>query len=199
MGRFVAAIDLLEPLPPKPTARTSTARASLTRPARARPELPSAELPPSRKRVSTLVAPQLVAEFSVDGIPRPQGSMRAFVPKGGRRAYLTSDNPKTRPWKTDVAAAARAGKLVIWQGPVAVGITFRLPRPKGHVGKSGLLPSAPHHPAVKPDLDKLARAVLDALVEAGVIVDDSLVVRLAARKVYGEPGASVRVMAEVTP
>lgn len=149
--------------------------------------------------MTSLIEPQLVAEFSVAGIPRPQGSMRQVPVKGYARPFLTSDNPKLKAWRRDVSDAARAGRHVVWLGPVAVGITFRLPRPKGHVGKSGLLPSAPHHPAVKPDLDKLARAVLDALVEAGVIVDDSLVVRLAARKVYGEPGASVRVVAEVTP
>jgi Holliday junction resolvase RusA-like endonuclease len=147
--------------------------------------------------VSSLIEPQLVAEFTVAGIPRPQGSMRAFV-RGGR-AIVTSDNTHLRPWKTAVAEAARAGRHVVWLGPVAVGITFRLPRPKGHTGKRGLLPSAPHHPTGRPDLDKLARAVMDALTESGVITDDAQVIRLAARKVYGEPGASVRVLAETTP
>jgi Holliday junction resolvase RusA-like endonuclease len=147
----------------------------------------------------SLAEPQLIAEFSVAGIPRPQGSMRAFKVKGTERIVLTGDNPHTRGWKTAVVEAAKAGRLVIWGGPVAVGITFRLPRPKGHVGARGLLPSAPTHPTGRPDVDKLCRAVLDALTEAGVVTDDAMVVRLAAKKVYGTPGASVRVIAETTP
>lgn len=39
---------------------------------------------------------------------------------------------------------------------------------------------------------------LDALTEAGVVTDDAQVVRLSARKVYGPPGAAVRVLAETT-
>lgn len=149
--------------------------------------------------MSALIAPQLVAEFDVAGIPRPQGSMRAFNRRGGGQPIVTSDNPLTKVWKRSVVDAARPGRLVVWGGPVRVGIQFRLPRPKGHVGAKGLLPSAPRQPNVKPDLDKLCRAILDALVEAAVITDDAQVVRLAATKVYGEPGATVRVIAETTP
>lgn len=146
-----------------------------------------------------LIEPQVIAEFDVAGIPRPQGSMRAFVSKSTQRVVITADSAATRPWKTAVVEAARAGRVVIWGGPVAVGITFRLPRPKGHIGARGLLPSAPMHPNRKPDLDKLCRAILDALTEAAVVTDDAQVIRLSARKVYGTPGASVRVLAETTP
>jgi len=36
-----------------------------------------------------------VLTFFVPGIPAPQGSMRAFMPKGARFPVVTADNPKT--------------------------------------------------------------------------------------------------------
>jgi Holliday junction resolvase RusA-like endonuclease len=78
-----------------------------------------------------------------------------------------------------------------------VDITFRLIRPKGHYGAKGLRPSAPKRPAVKPDLDKLARAVLDGITAGGAIHDDAQVCHLTVEKVYADdhlvPGATIRV------
>jgi Holliday junction resolvase RusA-like endonuclease len=66
-----------------------------------------------------------------------------------------------------------------------VRVAFRLPRPKGHYGRRGLRPSAPAYPNVMPDLDKLARAILDALT--GIVWrDDAQVVRLDVEKIYHE-------------
>jgi Holliday junction resolvase RusA-like endonuclease len=141
----------------------------------------------------------LVAEFKVVGTPIPQGSMRAFNRRGGGRPIVTADNARTRPWKDAVAWAARnavdaeLGEGETCRVAVDVVIEFRLARPKGHHGARGLLPSAPTYPAVKPDLDKLTRAVLDALVDAAVIADDAQVVQVRATKEYGDPGAWVRV------
>jgi len=124
----------------------------------------------------------------VPGIPVPQGSLRAFARNG--HAWATSDNPRTRPWKAAVTSAAaelveQTGFAKLIHQAIAVRVTFRLPRPKGHYGRRGLLPSAPPYPNVLPDLDKLARAILDALT--GIVWrDDAQVVRLAVEKVYAE-------------
>lgn len=59
--------------------------------------------------------------------------------------------------------------------PVSVRITFFIPHPKT---------VKRHMPTVPPDIDKLCRAVLDALTDAGVWADDSQVVDLGATKVY---------------
>ena len=67
-------------------------------------------------------------------------------------------------------------------GPVAVTILFGLKRPKGVSAKKR------PYPAVKPDLDNLAKAVLDALNEV-VIADDNQVVKLTLEKCYQEYGA----------
>ena len=141
------------------------------------------------------------AEFDVLGDPVPQGSMRAFARRGGGRPIVTADNPRTRPWKDAVTWAAREARRFTATEPVAVELAFTLRRPKGHSGKRGLLPSAPTYHGTKPDIDKLARAVLDSLVEAQVIADDALVAWLRVAKGYSlspagdypAPGVHVRV------
>lgn len=42
------------------------------------------------------------------------------------------------------------------------------------------------YPSVKPDLDKLERALLDGLTDSGVIWDDALVVSMTASKRYAD-------------
>lgn len=133
-------------------------------------------------------------EFFCPGVPQPQGSARAFV-RGGR-AVVTSANARLRPWRAAVTAAAAEAHRDAppFDVPVFVTAEFTFPRPAGHFGKRGLLPSAPEWPAVRPDLDKLTRALLDSLTDAGVIRGDALVVRLAVDKHYDDrPGVCVAV------
>jgi len=63
------------------------------------------------------------------------------------------------------------------KGPVYIGITFTLPRPKS-------APKRRIYPDGKPDLDKLCRSTWDALAQAGAIEDDSRVVRSSLKKLY---------------
>lgn len=65
--------------------------------------------------------------------------------------------------------------------PITVRVVFLLPRPK-----SVSLASRPW-PTVAPDVDKLARCLLDALTDSGLIKDDSRVIHLDARKHYADP------------
>ena len=133
--------------------------------------------------------------FIAVGEPAPKGSTRAFVRAG--RAIVTATNKRTKPWEATVAhAAIEAGARQV-EGPVSVLLDFYFTRPVGHFGKRGLRASAPAYPAVKPDLDKLTRAVLDALT--GVCWrDDSRVVSIRATKRYAIPdefaGVAVTVL-----
>ena len=70
--------------------------------------------------------------------------------------------------------------------PVSVRITFFMPRPKT---------VERHMPTVPPDIDKLCRAVLDALTDVGVWVDDSQVVDLGATKIYA---SGIHIGAHIT-
>lgn len=145
-------------------------------------------------------------EFFVPGEPKPMGSKTAFVVKGkfGPRAVVT-DGSTSKPagklmlaWKDSVIAASMAdgGERII--GAVRVSLTFFLARPAGHTGKKGLLPSAPRYPAVKPDLDKLARSTLDALAVA-LLSDDARVVTLELAKRYAEGPTGARIVVEELP
>lgn len=133
--------------------------------------------------------------FTVVGQPEPAGSKKAFVNKHTGRAAVVDANPRAKGWKsrvTDEAMAAMDGQPLL-DGALFVQLTFVVPRPKGHFGKKGLLPSAPEFPTVRPDVLKLARGVEDAM--SGVVYrDDAQIVRELLCKFYGEPArCEVRV------
>lgn len=101
----------------------------------------------------------------IPGTPRPQGSARAFVVKG--RAVVTGANAKTSPWRADIHAkmlAAIGDRILIPEGPVAIGLEFVMPRRAAEPKRV-----TPAH-SRKPDGDKLERAVWDALT--GVLFTD---------------------------
>jgi len=127
-----------------------------------------------------------VLSFDVKGVPGAQGSKRHVG-----RGIMVESSKKVAPWRSDVRDAALAAMPGDWQpltGPVVIGVTFYFPRPRSHYGtgrNAGTLkPSAPTAPTSRAhgDIDKLVRSTLDALVSAGVLHDDSLVVDLTARK-----------------
>lgn len=132
-------------------------------------------------------------DFFVEGTPVPQGSKNAYV-RGGR-AVLVDANPRLKSWRAEVREAAEAAIADAgWETldePCHVYLGFTLPRPKRPRWGA---------PAVKPDLDKLTRAVFDALTDAGVWRDDSRVVSMEVTKKYeGEDGEVPGVWVEVTP
>ena len=129
------------------------------------------------------------------GTPAPQGSKRHV---GGGRMIESSKH--VAPWRQAVIHCCVLADVygILLRNPVRVDITFRLQRPKGHYGVSGLpKPSAPFAPAVKPDLDKLVRSTLDGLTDAAVWRDDSQVIELAARKTYATHADRVGALIEI--
>lgn len=125
-------------------------------------------------------------EFHVDGLPRPKGSTRSFprTLNSGRTIIQTvADNDGVlKRWQKAVAtAAALKVRTFRFTGPVAVTLGFYLPHPT--TGKRRLA-----H-VTRPDVDKLQRAVLDALT--GVLWgDDSQVTDVQAYKRYAARGAT---------
>lgn len=115
----------------------------------------------------------------VPGIPVSQGSKRHV---GGGR--MIESSTRLRPWRDSVIWEAReARRLTGWEPPQAVTaeLTFYLPRPKS------VSDTKRPWPCVKPDLDKLVRAVFDALTQGGAVTDDASIVSLLTAKVYGPP------------
>lgn len=121
----------------------------------------------------------------VPGSPAPQGSKRHV---GNGR--MVESSAAVGPWRERVALAVHACGWPILTGPVEVWLLFVLPRPK----------SAPRRtpPAVKrPDIDKLVRAILDAIT--GIAIrDDSLVTDLHAAKKIADadetPGVQIHLI-----
>lgn len=127
--------------------------------------------------------------------PEPQGSSRAFVIPGTNRASITTANSKMKPFRSEVTQMARyelaqlgfAEPMFGKHIPVRVTLQFAFLRPAG--AKYRLYPS------VKPDIDKLQRAILDALTGVAFL-DDAQVVSSLADKVYdGLESASILVEA----
>ena len=120
--------------------------------------------------------------FFVDGKPVAQGSKRAPV-----AGVVRESSKGLRRWRSNVAITAKVAGCRIEPAAVgvAVGLVFVRARPKTHRNRSGKLrPNAPVMPSSKPDVDKLMRAVLDALT--GVAwADDCQTVVARAVKVYG--------------
>lgn len=134
--------------------------------------------------------------ITVQGTPAPQGSKNVF----GKNVVESSKLVK--PWRAAVMAAVlHAAANRHFAGPLDVDALFYLARPASHYGTgrnaAALRGDAPQYPAVRPDLDKYARGLLDALQLAGVMDDDGQVISLTARKRYAghgvHPGATVRV------
>ena len=120
--------------------------------------------------------------FSVAGVPVPQGSTRAYVVNG--RAVTTSTNRDLGQWRQRIATEAqRVAEESGWcsEGRYAYSVTaaFYFPRTKS-MGKRLM-----RH-TVRPDLDKLQRAVGDGITGI-LIADDSMIDRWSVTKQYLPP------------
>jgi Holliday junction resolvase RusA-like endonuclease len=123
--------------------------------------------------------------LSVTGDPASQGSHAIMH---GRIVQVNSS--KHKAWRKAIVQEAIATLPDDWQPldePCELIVNFYLPKPKTVDRQL---------PSVSPDLDKLIRAVGDSLTDSGVVIDDSRIVRISARKLYAEgiePGASIQV------
>lgn len=131
----------------------------------------------------------MTLRFRVPGIPKPQGSKRGFV-RNGKVTMVEMAGKPLKDWRQAITLTARMEaarqQWQLTQAPVHLSAEFFM-----------LRPAHPKHidfPAVRPDLDKLTRALLDALTDAKTIwVDDCQVVTLHVAKTYGLPGVAVTI------
>ena len=126
-------------------------------------------------------------EVFVEGSPVPQGSFRHV---GNGR--IISANPKLNSWRQTIADQVSQKTAVrLIDESCVVRLVFTLPRPKS-VPKSRRAT-----PTTKPDLDKLIRAVLDAISlprYVQLLTDDSIVTDIHAAKRYADhtqPGVRI--------
>lgn len=120
-----------------------------------------------------------IIDIFIPGKPAPQGSKR-HVGHG----RMVESSKAVGPWRESIRWALARAPRFPEGAPVRADLLFVMPRP-GSTPRKGPR-STP--PAIrKPDLDKLARAVLDAVTSAGVWADDSCVTHLSARKRLARP------------
>lgn len=130
-------------------------------------------------------------KFSCAGHPITQGSKRAFV-RNGHATLVESGGDKLRLWRHVIATTARETTHgAPLDGPLHVHLSFRLERPASTPKRKRTWPIKTR----SGDVDKLARAALDALT--GVAFrDDAQVVRLVVEKDWADgrgPGVEVVV------
>ena len=124
----------------------------------------------------------------VYGDPVPQPRPRITTRGSFAHAYVPKKHPVheyraliAKEWKTPWVALPHDP----FAGPVSVSIAFHFSRPTSHLRKDGSpKASAPEYP--RPDVDNLAKAVLDALTDASAWADDSQVVSLTVRKKWSQ-------------
>lgn len=135
--------------------------------------------------------------FHVDLNPVPKGRPRFSKVGGFVRSYTPK---KTTDYETQVKTQAQAVMTrEPLETPLAVYLYFRLPIPKSYTKKrSEACLSGSERPTKKPDIDNLAKSVLDGL--NGVIwCDDSQIVSLHLTKVYARnPGIDLLIREELT-
>lgn len=117
-----------------------------------------------------------ILKLTVYGQSRPQGSKSASVSKDGK-AFTFESNKRTMPWRADLKQVL--GKEWMTRErldeAVVIHVDFYLNRPKSRKGEIWCTPM--------PDIDKLERAVFDALQETA-LVNDSRICVVYTRKVF---------------
>lgn len=90
---------------------------------------------------------------------------------------LVEANKNLPVWRASVQDHLEAANVGCepMQGAISLTAIFFMPKPK--TAKRKL-------PMVKPDLDKLIRAIGDAATKSGAILDDSQICEIVAHKVY---------------
>lgn len=117
--------------------------------------------------------------FTVHGTPIPKGSKTLVGVRSGHPRMIDNNAHKLKAWEADIGTAARTvADGILFDIPVELEVRFVFPRP--------LRPKCVA-PCVKPDLDKILRAVGDAIT--GILIeDDALITTMIGRKRYSPPG-----------
>ena len=115
--------------------------------------------------------------FTIKGRCPTKGSTKSFIDPHSGKVVTKADCVGLKQWTRDAKWQARAAKVPMIYKPHGVSLDVRVEFIKPKSAKQ-LTPS------VRPDLDKLLRAVLDALTNVAY-QDDSQVVSVTTVKAYG--------------
>lgn len=90
-----------------------------------------------------------------------------------------------KKWGTEFTLLLREAKakfqVKTYEGATRVGIVFVYPHTKQSAKQGHSIPKT-----TRPDVDNLAKSVLDCMVDAGWLKDDNLIVELILKKIHSE-------------
>lgn len=152
----------------------------------------------------------ILASFHVGGRPRTKGSLKVITPRG-RRPILTEDHAYSKPWRKTIKQAIQVQIPDVLRAdyepisvPICVTARFYFAR-LGPSARALGWPTVNGGANANGDLDKLLRNLLDAMKDARLISDDSIVVEIRSSKRWAvdcppcqPPGIAVLV-AEAQP
>ena len=129
--------------------------------------------------------PVKTVSFDVPGLPQPKGSKTAIVDSHGHARVIEGTSNTGRKLLKEWQAVCEEVFAYTYRGepfdePVEARLHFRMEAIQTDPFRS-------RH-AVKPDIDKLVRAVFDSLTKAKVWKDDSLCCELTTTKYYIQRG-----------
>jgi Holliday junction resolvase RusA-like endonuclease len=130
--------------------------------------------------------------ITVPGECIPQGSKSV----NKRTGSMFESNPRLKEWRKQAGVSLQLytgtffGAWEPYDGPLHIDVTFYLPRGKTVTREL---------PSVKPDLDKLQRALGDMLTITGIITDDARITRWSPKKRYGDPCTVIHLIEKDTP
>lgn len=135
-----------------------------------------------------------------NGTVKGQPRARATRAGGFVRMYTpgTADAMKTGLAVEAIRQMEASGWWRDYHGPVSVTVAAIMARPQAHFLRGKLRPGAPKRHAQKPDIDNIAKAVLDALTKARVWHDDAQVDWLLVRRMWGWEGEPPSLLVEVS-
>ena len=125
----------------------------------------------------------MITVFTIPGKSIPKARPRATMISGKALVYTPTQTKQFEKYVKLVAAQHAPRELLT--GALEVQLDFFLPRPKS-------LPIKIKYHTKKPDIDNLAKSVLDAM-EGIIYVNDAQVISLLVTKDYGAPLCKVRV------
>jgi len=125
------------------------------------------------------------------GTPASQGSKKCFI--RGKKVVLVEMDDELPAWRDSIKAAAKLAAGPNWE-PIDVAVKvsgeIRIRKPRTTKFQD--------HPAGPKDLDKMQRAIGDALESAGILTNDARIVHWDIKKVWATntPGLDITITKE---
>jgi Holliday junction resolvase RusA-like endonuclease len=132
--------------------------------------------------VAPAIATGLSVGFAIDGKAIQQGSKRIGRDAQNKPIIIDDNDEELSVWRDTVTvytrrAMAKAKLREPLSGALGARIIFCLRPPQR-------MPKGRVWPEVKPDIDKLIRAIFDSLKTGGAVIDDAQIVAVTSLKTY---------------